>query len=187
MTEVLDREQVQFKLPKMPKIAILFVLAAFILVGDVSLPWTKNLAHAQVAESSQHEEVHDQQLKCLAKNIYHEAGSEPMESKIGVAQVTLNRVNSGKFPSDICGVIYQKSVRYEKVICQFSWVCSRSTAFKTLNKELYRESMEIAKKVLLEGVHLPSLKNALFFHSSSINPGWKRKRVKQYGGHVFYE
>jgi len=30
------------------------------------------------------------QLDCLARNIYHEAGSEPFEGKVAVAQVTIN-------------------------------------------------------------------------------------------------
>jgi len=36
-------------------------------------------------------EERDRQLTCLAKNIYHEAASEPFEGKVAVAQVTINR------------------------------------------------------------------------------------------------
>ena len=43
---------------------------------------------------------HDEE--CLAKNIYHEAGKEPFEGKVAVAQVTMNRAASGQFPEDIC-------------------------------------------------------------------------------------
>ena len=53
------------------------------------------------------------QLDCLARNIYHEAGYEPFEGKVAVAQVTINRAESGEFPSDICRVVYQKNVVYE--------------------------------------------------------------------------
>jgi hypothetical protein len=38
-----------------------------------------------------------QQLECLTRNIYHEAAGEPFEGKVGVAQVTLNRLESGRF------------------------------------------------------------------------------------------
>ena len=62
-------------------------------------------------------EMRERQLACLAKNIYHEAGSEPFEGKVAVAQVTLNRTKSGQFPEDVCQTIYQKNVVYEKVIC----------------------------------------------------------------------
>ena len=48
------------------------------------------------------------QLDCLTRNIYWEAASEPFEGKVAVAQVTLNRVESGRFAPTVCGVVYQK-------------------------------------------------------------------------------
>jgi len=126
------------------------------------------------------------QLDCLARNIYHEAGSEPFEGKVAVAQVTINRTESGSFPSDICKVVYQKNVVYEKVLCQFSWYCQSPTAMKPMNGPIYTESMEVAKKVLLEGFRLPDLKNALYFHGDYVQPGWNKKPVAKIGRHIFY-
>ena len=126
------------------------------------------------------------QLDCLARNIYHEAGSEPFEGKVAVAQVTINRTESGSFPSDICQVVYQKNVVYEKVLCQFSWYCQNPTAMKPMNGPIYTESMEVAKKVLLEGFRLPDLKNALYFHGDYVQPGWGKKPVAKIGRHIFY-
>lgn len=131
-------------------------------------------------------EVRERQLGCLAKNIYHEAGSEPFEGKVAVAQVTLNRTESGRFPEDICQTIYQKNVFYSKVVCQFSWACDRDTGVKPLNSAMYTQSMEAAKKVLLEGFRLPSLKDALYYHADSINPGWNKQKIAQIGHHIFY-
>jgi spore germination cell wall hydrolase CwlJ-like protein len=133
-------------------------------------------------------DVRERQLSCLARNIYHEAGSEPFEGKVAVAQVTLNRANSdGKFPGDICKVVYQKNMFYDKVLCQFSWVCDRQTKFNPKFPSIYDESMEVAKKVLLEGFRLPSLTEALYFHADYVNPGWKRERVAKIGRHIFYK
>ena len=87
----------------------------------------------------------ERELKCLAQNIYYEAGYEPFEGKVAVAQVTINRAESGKFPSDICGVVYQKSSLYEKTICQFSWYCEQPTIRKPVNSDAYEESMAVAK------------------------------------------
>ena len=126
------------------------------------------------------------QLDCLARNIYHEAGSEPFEGKVAVAQVTINRTESGSFPSDICKVVYQKNVVYEKVLCQFSWYCQGPSAMKPMNGPIYTESMEVAKKVLLEGFRLPDLKNALYFHGDYVQPGWNKKPVAKIGRHIFY-
>jgi N-acetylmuramoyl-L-alanine amidase len=132
-------------------------------------------------------EMRDKQLDCLAKNIYHEAKGEPFEGKVAVAQVTINRAASGQFPSDICKVVYQKNVVYDKVLCQFSWYCEQATAAKPKNTAAYKECQIVARQVLLEEFRLPSLKQALYFHGSHINPGWKREKVATIGNHVFYK
>lgn len=128
----------------------------------------------------------ERQLNCLAKNIYHEAGYESFEGKVAVAQVTLNRAASGQFPNDICGVVYQKSVIYSKVICQFSWYCEQPSKMRPVNSEAYNESMAVAKKVLLENFRLDGLKNALYYHADYINPGWGKEKVAKIGRHIFY-
>jgi spore germination cell wall hydrolase CwlJ-like protein len=131
--------------------------------------------------------MRERQLACLSKNIYYEAGSEPFEGKVAVAQVTLNRVNSGQFPNDVCKTIYQKNVFYEKVVCQFSWACDRDSGARPPNNANFRESQEVAKKVLLEEFRLPSLKDAMYYHADYINPGWKREKITKIGHHIFYK
>jgi len=131
--------------------------------------------------------MRERQLGCLAKNIYHEAGAEPFEGKVAVAQVTVNRAENSNFPGDICKVVYQKNQFYEKALCQFSWVCDNSSNFRPKHPDVYQESMEVAKKVLLEGFRLPSLTHALYFHADYINPGWKRQKVAHIGRHIFYK
>ena len=126
------------------------------------------------------------QLECLTRNIYWEAASEPFEGKVAVAQVTLNRMQSGKFPNSVCGVVYQKNVFYEKVVCQFSWYCEGNQKMKPIHKPLWRESEEVAKKVLLEGFRLPGLKHALYYHADYVNPGWQLPKIDQIGRHIFY-
>ena len=122
----------------------------------------------------------------MTKNIYWEAASEPFEGKVGVAQVTMNRVESGKFASSVCGVVYQKNVFYEKVVCQFSWYCENVSKIRPIHKEMWKESEEVAKKVLLENFRLPSLKNALYYHADYVNPGWKNPKIEKIGRHIFY-
>ena len=126
------------------------------------------------------------QLECLTRNIYWEAASEPFEGKVAVAQVTLNRMQSGKFPDSVCGVVYQKNVFYEKVVCRFSWYCEGNQKMKPIHKPLWRESEEVAKKVLLEGFRLPGLKHALYYHADYVNPGWQLPKIDQIGRHIFY-
>ena len=126
------------------------------------------------------------QLECLTRNIYWEAASEPFEGKVAVAQVTLNRMASGKFPDSVCGVVHQKNVFYERVVCQFSWYCEGNHKVKAIHKPMWLESEEVAKKVLLEGFRLPSLHNALYYHADYVNPGWRLPRIEKIGRHIFY-
>jgi spore germination cell wall hydrolase CwlJ-like protein len=129
----------------------------------------------------------EQSLDCLAINIYREAGNEPFEGKVAVAQVTLNRVESGKFPDSVCGVVYQKNKFMEKIVCQFSWYCDRIHRTRPINRQSYDESYTVAKKVLLEGFRLPSLEDSLYYHADYVNPNWRLKRITKIGNHIFYE
>ena len=40
---------------------------------------------------------------CLAKNIYFEAGNQPLAGKVAVAQVVFNRMEHASYPDDVCG------------------------------------------------------------------------------------
>jgi spore germination cell wall hydrolase CwlJ-like protein len=128
----------------------------------------------------------EQQLDCLAINIYREAGYEPFEGKVGVAQVTMNRVRDGRFGKDVCGVVYQKNVVMERVVCQFSWYCDATHRNRPINKEAYNESYAVAKKVLLEDFKLDILKDALYYHATYVNPQWKLDKIGKIGQHIFY-
>jgi hypothetical protein len=166
----------------------IFVLIAVLTVAQQAVSRKfENLKQARETASPITAQMRQVQLDCLARNIYYEAGSEPFEGKVAVAQVTINRTESGAFPSDICKVVYQKNVVYEKVLCQFSWYCQNpNAALKPMNGPIYTESMEVAKKVLLEGFRLPNLKNALYFHGDYIRPGWNKQPVAKIGRHIFY-
>ncbi len=126
------------------------------------------------------------QLECLTRNIYYEAATEPFEGKVAVAQVTMNRVESGRFGQDVCGVVYQKNVIYEKIVCQFSWTCDGVSRVKPIYAAHYRESEEVAKKVLLENFRLPSMKEAMYYHADYVNPRWGKPQVGKIGRHIFY-
>ena len=129
----------------------------------------------------------EKELDCLTKNIYYEAGTEPFEGKVAVAQVTINRTKSGKFPKDICAVVYERNLVYNNLICQFSWYCDSKAKVRPIHAATYKESEAVAKKLLLEGFRLESLNEALYFHSNYVNPGWKRQRITQIGKHIFYK
>ena len=129
----------------------------------------------------------EKQLDCLAINIYREAGNQPFEGKVAVAQVTMNRVEDGRFGKDVCGVVYQKNVVMDRVVCQFSWYCDSTHKNRPINKPVYQESYEVAKKVLLEGFRLSVLNDALYFHANYVSPRWPHEKIGQIGDHIFYK
>ena len=167
---------------------LLMVLALILSVFMLKWVVVDKLDKYESAGSSQiTTAMRERQLACLATNIYYEAGNQPFEGKVAVAQVTINRTESGLYPADICKTIYQKNIVYEKVLCQFSWVCDRAVIARPVNRANFKESEEVAKKVLLEGFRLPSLKDAMYFHGDYINPGWKREKITKIGNHIFYK
>lgn len=163
-------------------LAVLLVGYAVIGVADNKFTNLKtkdyNAKYITMAEREKH-------LQCLAKNIYFEAATEPFEGKVAVAQVTINRAQSGRFPEDICDVIFQKTKFVDRVVCQFSWFCERGPKVAVKN-EHFKESEEVAKKVLLENFRLPSLTGAMYYHADYVNPNWNKPRITKIGRHIFY-
>ena len=127
----------------------------------------------------------EKELNCLAINIYREAGYEPFEGKVAVAQVTMNRVASPDFPNDVCGVVYQKTTA-TRTVCQFSWYCDSKHRTRPVGQTAYDESYEVAKKVLLENFRLDVLKTALYYHADYVNPQWRLEKIGKIGQHIFY-
>jgi len=124
--------------------------------------------------------ANNRELKCLADNIYYEAGNQSTQGKLAVAAVTINRVKSPKFPKSVCSVVYQKT----RGTCQFSWTCMRKYR---PNPETYAEAKRVAEKVLFAGANQGVLgRNVLFYHADYVNPGWNLRRVAKIGDHIFY-
>lgn len=126
-------------------------------------------------------------LTCLSRNIYWEAASEPFEGKVAVAQVTMNRMESGKFPDTVCDVVHQKTSFLNTVVCQFSWICEDAHKVKPIHQPLYKESEEVAKMVMLEGFRLKGLEKALYYHADYVHPKWNKEKITKIGHHIFYK
>lgn len=128
-----------------------------------------------------------QELDCLARNIHWESSGEPLAGKIAVAQVTLNRVADGRFGSNVCSVVYQKTSFSQRIVCQFSWVCENKSKIAKIPQEDYDASHDVAKKVMLENLRLSNLNDALYFHADYVRPKWNKERIIKIGRHIFYK
>jgi spore germination cell wall hydrolase CwlJ-like protein len=149
----------------------------------------------EVVEIVEAKPVDNKQLKCLAENIFYEAGSESITGKAAVARVVMNRVNHG-FASTPCNVIYQVTTvtkineetldTYKVRLCQFSWVCENRKKINT-NDPRYIQAMDVAYQVLAYDAYQDVLpRSALFFHNLTVDPFWPYKQVAKIGNHIFY-
>lgn len=172
-------------------VKIFLVCLAAVVIGNVLFKVVEmkmdSLKSQKMETSGVTLQLREKQLECLARNIYFEAAKETFEGKVAVAQVTLNRAESGLFPSDVCKVVYQKNVFMEKVVCQFSWYCETNAKTKPMHPEIYDECYSVAKKVLLEGFRLDILNDALYYHATYVSPGWKKQKITKIGNHIFYK
>lgn len=132
---------------------------------------------AILVENKAAETAADAEEECLASAIFYEARSESFEGQLAVAQVILNRVESGRFARSICGVVRQPG--------QFSFVRGGVIPPVKTNSKDWREALAIAR-IAQAGLHSSSADNALFFHATHVNPKWRLSRVASIGNHVFY-
>lgn len=123
--------------------------------------------------------------KCLAEAIYFESRSEPEDGQAAVAQVVLNRVKSGLYPTSICGVVYQNRHKYKA--CQFSFACEgRSLAVTEAGP--WSTAQRVAREVLEGESYNAAVGTSTHYHANYVAPYWSRKlkRTDQIGRHIFY-
>ena len=112
------------------------------------------------------------QVECIAKVIIHEAGNQPLQGRVAVAQVIRNRIKAG-FGGDACAVVKQHGQffdvdAYDPPRVGTGWAEATAIAARTL-----------------DGAGDEVAPGALFFHAAySAMPA--RVRVAQIGDHIFY-
>lgn len=122
--------------------------------------------------------------RCLTEALYFEARGEDPLGQVAVAEVVLNRVDSSRFPDSVCAVLMQGAHRHNA--CQFSYNCD-GRANRIHNHKIYNQLGRIANE-MLAGAERELTGGALFYHNTSVKPGWTRRLVRtaRIGGHIFY-
>jgi spore germination cell wall hydrolase CwlJ-like protein len=133
----------------------------------------------------------EEEVDCLAEALYFEARSESLIAQLAVGNVIYKRVKSSKFPNTFCSVVRQsnktKKGKLIKHKCQFSYYCDGKEE-TIYNGEAYKKSVRIAHLVM-EGVVIDHIKNALYYHASYVEPSWAtdKKYLGKVGLHKFYK
>lgn len=125
--------------------------------------------------------VSNNELECLAKAIYFEAGHEKELGKIAVGAVVLNRTNTAGYPDNVCAVVYQKN--YKARGCQFTWSCRKHV--NIVSNKAWEESVAIARGVLAGNFNDPT-KGATSFNNRPFKSKGLKHTVK-IGNHYFYQ
>jgi spore germination cell wall hydrolase CwlJ-like protein len=123
--------------------------------------------------------------KCLAEAVYFEARGEPVRGQIAVAQVVMNRVFSGFYPTTVCGVVYQNARRH--LACQFTFACD-DVADVVREPDMWVRAKKIAKATLDGELWLPEVAKSTHYHAYWVRPSWvhEMKKMYKYGVHTFY-
>ena len=124
--------------------------------------------------------ITEREKTCLIRNVFYESGNEPYLGKIGVAQVTWNRVKYGKWGQDICRVVYAPG--------QFSWTVEVHKRNSRIGGPGWEDTVQ-AVEDFVNGTRVAKLENSMFFHASYVRPNWHTwaDRIKQIGNHIFYQ
>ncbi len=122
--------------------------------------------------------------RCLAQAVYFESRSETLEGQLAVAQVVLNRVENRRYPSNICGVVFQNERLRHR--CQFSFACDGRS-----DTPHERRAWEIAKRIsqiALAGQWRDLSGRATHYHAIYVDPSWRSAMTKTaaHGQHLFY-
>lgn len=137
-------------------------------------------------------EESEEDIRCLAKNIYFEARSESMAGWLGVAYVTLNRVSSKRFPNSVCEVVFQ-GPKYENSSlpvrhkCQFSWYCDGKSDH-IVDLDIYSEISYFVRTIVKDTSRFDITEGATHYHHYKISPFWAESMTKvvRIDSHIFY-
>lgn len=114
--------------------------------------------------------------ECMARAMYFESNRSSDEGMLAVGTVVMNRLQSGKYPDSVCGVVGQKK--------QFApGVLSKRMAEGKSRERAYRMA-----ELVLSGKRHRGVGNAMFFHTAGYNFPYTNMHYKTIaGGNAFYE
>ena len=124
--------------------------------------------------------------KCLTEAVYFEARGEPLRGQQAVAQVVMNRVFSGYYPNNVCGVVFQNASHY--LACQFTFACEHKDLSRIDEPDMWVQAKHIAKDELDGKIWLSDIGHATHYHATWVHPSWVHEMTKLYklGVHTFY-
>ena len=122
-----------------------------------------------ISEVVEAEREAQDQILCIALNIYHEVRGGSPDHQWAVAFVTTNRTKHQKFPSTPCSVVWEKN--------QFVWTKRAIEAILPRERSAWAESQRKALKVFTGEKMNDPTNGATHFYQARLNPEWARRLV----------
>ena len=138
------------------------------------------------------------EVRCMADNMYWESRNQTFHGLLAVGQVVMNRVHDPRYPNTICEVVHQGPTRkswkdpsvYYPVRdrCQFSWYCDgKPDDIPEVDYEIYEFIRSMALKVSQD--YFNDITNgATHYHAYYVKPEWAATKTKtlRIDDHIFY-
>lgn len=120
--------------------------------------------------------------ECLTEALYFEARGESLRGIAAVAEVILNRRDSGAYPGTICGVVNQANANG----CQFTYTCD-GLSDAIHDRAAWARVGQVAR-AMMDGAPRTLTGGATHYHTTAVSPSWAARfpRTAQIGPHLFY-
>lgn len=137
--------------------------------------------YSQLFNTGERISLSNKEFNCLAKNIYWESLREPLLGQIAVANITYNRVLSGKWGDTFCEVVFSPK--------QFSWTNSKKIKNAEPKNKSQWERAKHSATLFERGVRVTNLDKSKHYFAEYITPPkWSKRMDKQahIGKHIFF-
>ncbi|WP_244630947.1 cell wall hydrolase [Aureimonas sp. ME7] len=112
--------------------------------------------------------------ECLARAMYFESNRSSEAGMLAVGTVVMNRLESGRYPQSVCGVVGQKN-QFAPGVLSKPMGKGRELASQTAGR-------------VLKGARHPEVQKAMFFHTAGYSfPYTNMHYLTIQGGNSFYE
>lgn len=159
-------------------------LLAVTAPAEGRLPEAPSIDYSESFLAAQPGASGDAEWECLTQALYFEARGERARGLFAVAEVIMNRVESGRFPGSVCGVIHQGTGRQYQ--CQFTYTCDgRSDVVR--EPAAWSRVGKVAR-LMLDGAPRALTNGATYYHTRAVRPSWANSfpRTASIGAHLFY-
>lgn len=120
------------------------------------------------------------EMLCMALNLYHEIRGKSPRDQWAVAFVVLNRIKHNRFSQQtVCGVVWAPG--------QFSWTRRNIASQLPREKAAWMESQKTAYLAVRGQIKSDPTGGATHFHSAKISPVWSGRLLGRIriGPHMF--